>query len=73
MEPVRKIFQNISTPLTIELPEEYKNTDVEVIVWPLNKDEEQTKKKYDFSDLFGKLEWDGDAVAEQRKLRDEWE
>ena len=27
---------------------------------------------YDFSDLAGKLEWQGDAVEEQRRLRDEW-
>ena len=27
---------------------------------------------YDFADLAGKLEWKGDAVAEQRRLRDEW-
>lgn len=30
------------------------------------------KPNYDFSDLAGKLEWEGDAVKEQRKLRDEW-
>lgn len=29
-------------------------------------------QKYQFSDLAGKLEWDGDAVAQQRALRDEW-
>jgi len=28
--------------------------------------------KYDFSDLIGKLQWRGDAVAEQRRMRDEW-
>jgi hypothetical protein len=28
--------------------------------------------KYSFADVLGKLEWQGDAVAEQRKLRDEW-
>jgi len=28
--------------------------------------------KYDFADLSGKLKWQGDAVAVQRKLRDEW-
>jgi hypothetical protein len=28
--------------------------------------------RYDFSDLTGKLEWQGDAVDEQRRLRDEW-
>ena len=30
-------------------------------------------KTYDFSDLAGKLTWQGDAVATQRDLRDEWE
>jgi hypothetical protein len=29
-------------------------------------------QKYDFSDVVGKLEWQGDALDEQRKLRDEW-
>ena len=33
---------------------------------------EDEKPKYDFSDLVGRLEWDGDAVKEQRRLRDEW-
>jgi hypothetical protein len=28
--------------------------------------------KYDFADVVGKLEWQGDALEEQRKLRDEW-
>ena len=27
---------------------------------------------YDFSDLSGKLEWKGDAVTQQRAMRDEW-
>ncbi len=30
------------------------------------------KQRYDFSDVVGKLEWQGDAVQEQRKIRDEW-
>ena len=29
-------------------------------------------KKYDFSSLAGRLQWKGNAVEEQRKLRDEW-
>ena len=29
-------------------------------------------KRYDFSDLCGKLTWKGDALAAQRILRDEW-
>ncbi len=30
------------------------------------------KERYDFSSLAGRLKWSGDAVKEQRKLRDEW-
>ena len=33
---------------------------------------DDAKPKYDFSDLVGRLEWNGDAVKEQRRLRDEW-
>ena len=29
-------------------------------------------RSYDFSDLAGKLQWQGDALLEQKKLRDEW-
>ena len=72
MEPVRKIIEKASVPLLIDIPEEYKDRKVEVVVTPI--EENQTNgKKYDFSDLFGKLQWKGDAVAEQRKLRDEWD
>lgn len=70
MEAVRKIIDHATGLLTIELPEEYENRKLEVIVIPL---EEKVIKKYDFSDLAGKLQWKGDAVKEQRKLRDEWE
>lgn len=28
--------------------------------------------QYDYSDLAGRLQWRGDAVAEQRRLRNEW-
>ncbi|MDM8565749.1 hypothetical protein QUF74_08860 [Candidatus Halobeggiatoa sp. HSG11] len=30
------------------------------------------ENEYDFSDVVGKLEWQGDAVKEQRTIRDEW-
>jgi hypothetical protein len=45
-----------------------------VIVNPIvEKAKRDTKDpKYDFSDLAGKLSWQGDAVSTQRKLRDEW-
>lgn len=28
---------------------------------------------FDFSDLAGQLEWEGDALKEQKKLRSEWD
>ena len=31
-----------------------------------------TGASYDFSDLVGRLTWKGDALAEQKRLRDEW-
>ncbi len=72
MDAVRKIIENSSNPLTIQLPENYTNRTLEVIVLPV---EEHTvvSKRYNFSDLVGQLEWKGDAIAEQRKLRNEWE
>ena len=33
---------------------------------------ESRARRYDFSDLAGRLQWTGDAVEEQRRLRDEW-
>ena len=32
----------------------------------------QEPRCYDFSDIAGKLEWKGDAVHQQRLLRNEW-
>jgi hypothetical protein len=69
MDAVRKIIENATNPLTIELPEGYENKKLEVIVLPL----EDTPPKKDLSRFFGKLEWKGDALAEQKKIRDEWD
>ncbi len=40
-----------------------------LITWIQSQSE---KKSTDFSELAGKLKWTGNAVKEQRKLRDEW-
>ncbi len=74
MTAIRKIIENSSSSITIDLPEEYVNKKIEVLILPLEENAEQPKKrKYDFSDFYGKLQWQGDALAEQRKLRDEWD
>lgn len=74
MTAIRKILKSSSNSVTIDLPEEFINKKIEVLILPVEEDAEQASKpKYDFSEFFGKLKWNGDALAEQRKLRDEWE
>lgn len=58
---------NINLPTNLEA----SKVDVVVIVNPISE-REKAQSNYDFSDLAGKLSWQGDAVATQRSLRDEW-
>ena len=39
---------------------------------PTDADAKPRKRKYDFSDLIGKVKFDDDPVAYQRGIRDEW-
>ena len=55
--------------VSVEVPREFNAYTCRVIVVPL---QEVKKQNYDFSEFVGKLQWKGDAVAEQRRLRDEW-
>ncbi|MEM7760988.1 MAG: hypothetical protein AAF298_23090 [Cyanobacteria bacterium P01_A01_bin.40] len=60
---------NISLPTNLSAGE----VDLVVIVNPVTeKSSSPIKNNYDFSNLAGKLSWQGDAVETQRKLRDEW-
>jgi len=43
-----------------------------VQVIPVREKDIALSRRYDFSDLVGKLEWKGDAVQQQRLLRNEW-
>ncbi len=63
-------FETDITGNVIEIPEEYKGLrakHVKVIVLV-----EEPAPKYNFSDLAGKLNWSGNELSEQRKLRNEW-
>lgn len=55
--------------ISLEIPREFGDYTFRVVMIPIEIEE---KRKYDFADLVGKLKWKGDAVAEQRRLRDEW-
>ena len=65
--------------ITVDTP--LKNCDVELLILIEQqsssvthpKDKKSPLKKYDFSDLTGKLEWSGDFLEEQKKLRNEWD
>ncbi|MBD1846939.1 hypothetical protein H6F89_26735 [Cyanobacteria bacterium FACHB-63] len=57
--------------LHLDIPTELSSGQVDVVVI-LNPSASVQKIAYDFSDLAGRLEWQGDAVLMQRTLRDEW-
>jgi hypothetical protein len=58
--------------LRLDVPTSLPAGEADVIL-TINENNESSERKQDFSDLVGKLEWRGDALAEQRRLRDEWE
>jgi hypothetical protein len=59
--------------LTLNLPTHLAAglVDVIVVLNPVAPGTEP-QPKYDFSDLVGRLTWQGDALMMQRALRDEW-
>ncbi|MEG4804050.1 type II toxin-antitoxin system ParD family antitoxin [Microcoleus sp. ARI1-B5] len=48
-----------------------KEREILAVFNPVSSEEKQ-KPSYDFSDIAGRLTWQGDAVIMQRNLRDEW-
>ena len=66
--------------LVLDVPTTLIEKNVDVILVIREKEEasqeksrgKKIKKKYDFSQLYGKLEWKGNALAEQKKIRSEW-
>jgi hypothetical protein len=59
--------------LHLDIPTGFSSgtVDVVVVLNPSITDTPQTKP-YDFSDLAGRLSWQGDSITETRMLRDEW-
>ncbi len=57
--------------LKIDIPTPLEEGEVEVVLVIQRKS--KPSSGYDFSDIAGKLKWDGNAVDTQRILRSEWE
>jgi hypothetical protein len=59
--------------LHLDIPTQLSPGQVNIVVVlsPITSNSTQ-KPNYDFSDLAGKLVWQGDALAMQKVLRDEW-
>jgi len=57
--------------LKLDIPTTLMEGDVEVIL--ILESKNRSEKKYNFSDLSGKLKWNGNALDIQRKQRDEWQ
>ena len=61
----------------IKIPHKYKGLYSKhlklIVLFPHRKVVSSANRKYRFDDLVGKLEWSGDPVSEQRKLRNEWQ
>ncbi|MCC5638221.1 hypothetical protein LC593_20765 [Nostoc sp. CHAB 5844] len=57
----------------LDIPTQLSPGEVNIVLVlsPVTSDSTQ-KSNYDFSDLAGKLVWQGDALAMQKVLRDEW-
>ena len=56
--------------LRLDMPLARSATDLSVII-VMNNPSPQ-RGRHDCSDLTGRLKWRGDAVGEQRRLRDQW-
>ena len=69
MPTLERVVRPHRNRISLEIPKRFGKCTFRIVMIPIVENE---KPNYDFSDLVGKLEWNGDAVKEQRRLRDEW-
>lgn len=68
MEAIKAIAKRTkSGKYKIDLPDNILDEEVEVLLQIV-----KPKKKMTTTDFAGKMKWKGDAVAYQKKVRDEW-
>lgn len=70
---------NTKGNLLINVPTRLIDKEVEIVLViqetkePIQEEKIIKKRKIDFSHLYGKLEWKGNALEEQKKIRSEWQ
>lgn len=69
MPTIQTVVRPRRNRISLTVPEEYSAYSFQVILVPFRENE---PKKYDFTDLVGKLQWKGDPVKIQRRMRDAW-
>ena len=57
--------------LRLDVPVELPAGAVELVL-VMGSTPQPNRSKYNFADVVGKLQWQGEALDEQRELRDEW-
>ncbi len=65
----KKVDQDGHLRLDVPLSCSETSLDILLVIQPMRTE----NKRYDFSALAGTLRWQGDSVAEQRRLRNEWD
>lgn len=69
MPVMERVVRSHQNRISLDIPREFADYTFRVVLIPIPR---ESNPKYDFSDIAGKLNWQGDAVEEQRRLRDEW-
>ena len=70
MDIIRTVAKKTkSGKFKIDLPESYKEDEIQVVIII---EEPKEKSKKTLADFAGKLEWKGDPVEYQKMIRNEW-
>jgi hypothetical protein len=74
MQFVRAIVESSRLESVIDIPVEFKDQKVEVLILPLPGKKKKKKKEFNPDDFVGILKLDSDEIEKEIKsMRDEWE
>ncbi|BBP45286.1 hypothetical protein THMIRHAS_06590 [Thiosulfatimonas sediminis] len=72
MIAIREYVKVENHQVHITLPVNFDYDEVEVLILPKEQGVSLKKSPFNFSDIAGRLEWQGDALEEQHRIRNEW-